>query len=181
MKGIGNEFERIEEIKKTNAQFIIPINFPVAYDVSDPNQANQMELTDLRFWNQAPTNLKVLTDNGIVFALTTDKLKKIEDFRTNLLKAIKYGFDKTKALEALTTVPASLGKSNEIGSLKNGNYANFIITSGEIFNEDTKIYENWVQGSKYVVNDINNKDIRGEYDLTIADKKKWIINGDIET
>jgi hypothetical protein len=47
MKGIGNEFERIEEIK-TNAQFIIPINFP-AYDVSDPNQANQMELTDLRF------------------------------------------------------------------------------------------------------------------------------------
>jgi hypothetical protein len=42
--------------------------------------------------------------------------------------------------------------------------ANFIITSGEIFNEDTK-YENWVQGSKYVVNDINNKDIRGEYDL----------------
>jgi imidazolonepropionase-like amidohydrolase len=140
MKGIGNEFERIEEIKKTNAQFIIPINFPVAYDVSDPNQANQMELTDLRFWNQAPT-LKVLTDNGIVFALTTDKLKKIEDFRTNLLKAIKYGFDKTKALEALTTVPASLlGKRN--WKFKNGNYANFIITSGEIFNEDTKIYEN---------------------------------------
>jgi hypothetical protein len=80
MKGIGNEFERIEEIKKTNAQFIIPINFPVAYDVSDPNQANQMELTDLRFWNQAPTNLKVLTDNGIVFALTTDKLKKDRRF-----------------------------------------------------------------------------------------------------
>jgi imidazolonepropionase-like amidohydrolase len=183
MKGIGNEFERIEEIKKSNAQFIIPINFPAAYDVSDPNQANQMELTDLRFWNQAPSNLKVLTDNGIVFALTTDKLKKTEDFRTNLLKAIKYGFDKTKALEALTTVPAALlGKSNEIGSLKNGSYANFIITSGEIFNEDTKIYENWVQGSKYVVNDINSKDIRGEYDLTIGDKEyKWKITGNIET
>jgi hypothetical protein len=28
----------------------------------------------------------------------------------------------------------------------------------------------------------SHKDIRGEYDLTIADKKyKWIINGDIET
>jgi hypothetical protein len=35
---------------------------------------------------------------------------------------------------------------------------------------------------KININDINNKDIRGEYDLTIADKKyKWIINGDIET
>jgi hypothetical protein len=37
-------------------------------------------MTDLRFWNQAPTNLKVLTDNGIVFALTTDKLKKDRRF-----------------------------------------------------------------------------------------------------
>jgi imidazolonepropionase-like amidohydrolase len=183
MKGMGNEFERIQEIRDTKAQFIIPINFPEAYDVSDPNQANQMELKDLRFWNQAPTNLKVLTDNGIVFALTTDKLKKVEDFRTNLLKAIKYGFDKTKALEALTTVPASLlGKSNEIGSLKNGSYANFIITSGELFNEKTKIYENWVQGTKYVINDISIKDVRGNYDLTIANKKyNWKITGEIET
>jgi hypothetical protein len=46
----------LKELKKFNAQFIIPINFP-AYDV-----ITKMELTDLRFWNQAPTNLKVLTD-----------------------------------------------------------------------------------------------------------------------
>jgi hypothetical protein len=50
-------------------------------------------------FNQAPTNLKVLSDNGVVFALTTDKLKKIEDFRANLLKAIQYGFDKKLALK----------------------------------------------------------------------------------
>ena len=181
LKGNGNEFERIEEIKKTNSKFIIPINFPVAYDVSDPNQADQMELKDLRFWNQAPTNLKVLSDNGIIFALTTDKLKKIEDFRPNLLKAIKYGFDKTKALEALTTVPAAiLGKSNEIGTLKTGSLANFVITSGEIFDEKTTLYENWVQGNKFVVNDITTKDIRGNYDLTINNEKyKWKIDGEI--
>ncbi len=51
LKGAGNEFERIQEIKKTNASFIIPINFPEAYDVSNPFNANQMELADLRFWN----------------------------------------------------------------------------------------------------------------------------------
>ncbi|MCK8143006.1 amidohydrolase family protein [Flavobacterium sp. I-SCBP12n] len=181
LKGNGNEFERIQEIKKTNAKFIIPIDFPAAYDVSDPNQADQMELKDLRFWNQAPTNLKILSDNGIVFALTTDKLKKIEDFRTNLLKAIKYGFDKTKALEALTTIPAAiLGKSNEIGTLKTGSLANFVITSGEIFDEKTTLYENWVQGNKFVVNDMTTKDIRGNYDLTIDNEKfKWKIDGEI--
>jgi len=181
LKGLGNEFERIEEIKNTNAKFIIPINFPEAYDVSNPYQADQMDLSTLRFWNQAPSNLKVLSDNNIEFALTTDKLKKLEDFRTNLLKAIKYGFDKTKALEALTTIPASiLGKSGEIGSLATGSFANFVITSGEIFDVKTVLYENWVQGSKFVINDINAKDIRGSYDLTIEnDSYKWKIEGEI--
>jgi hypothetical protein len=66
----------LSALKKSKDQFKIyhSINFPEAYDVSDPNQANQMELKDLLL-NQAPTNLKVLADNGVVFALTTDKLK----------------------------------------------------------------------------------------------------------
>ncbi|SHI89361.1 amidohydrolase family protein [Flavobacterium terrae] len=183
LKGSGNEFERIDEIKKTNAKFIIPINFPDGYDVSDPYQANQMELADLRFWNQAPTNPKSLSENGIIFALTTDKLKKLDDFRTNLLKAIKYGFDKTKALESLTTIPASLlGKSDEIGSLKKGNIGNFLITSGDIFDSKTIIYENWVQGNKFIINDMNLKDIRAEYLLTIGnDNYKLKIDGEINS
>ncbi len=181
MKGSGNEFERIDEIKNTNSKFIIPINFPEAYDVSDPNQANQMELKDFRFWNQAPSNLKVLADNGVVFALTTDNLKKMDSFKTNLLKAIQYGFDSTKALEALTTIPASiLGKSKEIGSLTAGSQANFIITSGDYFDKKTVLHENWVQGSRYVVNDMTTKDIRGNYDLVINNETyKWKISGDI--
>jgi imidazolonepropionase-like amidohydrolase len=181
LKGAGNEYQRIEEIKKTNAKFIIPINFQEAFDVSNPYQASRLDFSDLLEWNQAPTNLKVLADNGITFALTTDKLKKAEDFRTNLLKAIEYGFDKTKALESLTTIPASLlGKSNEIGSLKEGSFANFLITSGEIFDKETTVYENWVQGSKYVINDRLAKDIRGEYELTLDAKTyKWSVKGEI--
>ncbi len=183
LKGGGNEFERIDEIKNTNSKFIIPINFPEAYDVSNSFLSDQIDLSDLRFWNQAPTNLKVLSDNNVVFALTTDKLKKTENFRVNLLKAIKYGFDKTKALEALTTIPASImGKSNEIGSLNKGSFANFVITSGAIFDEKTVLYENWVQGNKFVVNDMTTIDIRGNYDLTIdTNTYKWKIDGEIAT
>jgi imidazolonepropionase-like amidohydrolase len=182
-KGAGNEFERIDEIKNTNSKFIIPINFPEAYDVSNSFLSDQIDLSDLRFWNQAPTNLKVLSDNNVVFALTTDKLKKTEDFRANLLKAIKYGFDKTKALEALTTIPASImGKSNEIGSLNKGSFANFVITSGAIFDDKTVLYENWVQGNKFVVNEMTTIDIRGNYDLTVdTNTYKWKIEGEIAT
>ncbi|NER14150.1 amidohydrolase family protein [Leptobacterium flavescens] len=172
IKGGGNEFERIDDIKNTNASYIVPLDFPIAYDVTDPYNASKVSLADMRLWNQAPTNPGLMAKNGIRFALTTAGLKKASDFKTNLMKALEYGLDKTKALEALTTTPASLlGKSDQLGSLKNGSYANFLITSGDIFDKNTTLYENWVQGHKNIVNDMNIKDIRGEYDLTIAGKK----------
>lgn len=165
--GGGNEFERIAEIKATNAQYIIPIAFPEAYDVSDPYQADYVSLKDMRFWNQAPSNPKVLAENGISFSLTPYDLKSISKFKENLMKAILYGLPKTKALEALTTVPAAiLGKTGKIGALKPGAYANFLITSGDIFDKSTTLYENWVQGTQNIINNKDTKDIRGDYTLT---------------
>lgn len=172
IKGGGDEFERIAEIAATKASYIIPVNFPDAYEVTDPYQAGKVSLADMRMWNQAPVNLKVLAENNVDFALTTDGLKKTSDFKTNLLQAIAYGFNPDKALEALTTIPARLmGKSNEIGSLRNGAYANFLITSGPVFDKKTILYENWVQGEKHIVEDMNLTDIRGTYELTVAGKK----------
>ena len=169
--GGGDEFESIESIKATNASYIIPVNFPSAFDVSNPYQANYVSLQDMRAWNQSPTNPNVLAKNGVTFSLTTHNLKKVSDFNGKVRKAITYGLDKTKALEALTTVPAQLlGKSSEIGTLESGKYANFLITSGDIFDKGTTIYENWVQGSKHVINDKDQKDIRGKYNLSAGGK-----------
>ena len=165
--GGGDEYERISDIKKTNANFIIPINFKIAYDVSNPLIAEQIAISDMRKWNQEPTNLGVLEKNGVNFALTTHNLKSINTFHKNIQKAIKYGLSSTKALESLTTIPANLlGKSN-IGNLNEGSYANFLITSGDIFDPKTVLYENWVQGDKHIINEINAKDISGNYTLQI--------------
>ena len=65
--GSGDEFERINDIKSTNANFIIPINFSKAFDVSNPLLAQQISLRDMRKWNQEPSNLKVLSENGVNF------------------------------------------------------------------------------------------------------------------
>lgn len=169
--GGGDEYERIGEIKATNAAFIIPVNFPKAYDVEDTFAANALELSAMREWNQRPSNPKTLADNGIKFTFTTDGLKSPDMLNANLMKAIAYGLNKTKALEALTTVPAQiLGQTNSIGSLKNGTYANFLITSGELFSKGTKIHENWVKGDRNVVNDMSTKNIDGDYTFTMAGK-----------
>ena len=170
--GAGDEYEAIESIKATQSKYIIPINFPKPYDVSDPYAIKYLTIAEMRDWNQAPTNLRVLSKNNIEFALTTFKLKKVSEFDKNLKKAIKYGFDKTKALEALTVIPAAmLGQSDKVGTLKKGRYANFLIMSGELFDEKTILYENWVQGTKNSINSLNRKDIRGTYTLTTDEKK----------
>jgi imidazolonepropionase-like amidohydrolase len=168
--GSGDEFERISEVKDTNANFIIPINFSDAYDVSDPLLAQQISLRDMRKWNQEPSNLKVLSENGVNFALTTRSLKSVKSFHKNLQKAIKYGFNKEKALASLTTIPATIIGNSTIGNLKTGSHANFIVTSGDIFDTKTTIYENWVQGEKNVVNDMTIKDITGNYMLSVNNK-----------
>ncbi|MEZ4817059.1 MAG: amidohydrolase family protein [Flavobacteriaceae bacterium] len=179
--GGGDEYEAIESIKKTNAKYIIPINFPAAYDVSNPYFAKYIDLADMREWNQAPQNPKVLTENGITFALTTFQLDKVSEFSKNLQKAIEYGFNKTKALEALTTVPASLlGQTNSLGTLEAGKWANFLIASGDIFDKETTLYENWVQGKKHVINNKDQKDIRGVYTLSVGGKSyEMTLSGDL--
>ena len=149
--------------------FLLTLEKP--YDVSNPYLADQLELNDMRRWNQEPSNLAVLAKNGVSFTITTHTLKSLTSFQKNIQKAIKYGLSETKALEALTTVPATLlGKSNEIGTLQNGSYANFLITSGPIFDASTKIYENWVQGNKNVISSMNTVDASGNYTLSYNNK-----------
>ena len=165
----GDEYEYIQDIKNTNATLIVPINFPKAYDVSNPYEAEFVTLKDMRHWNLAPSNPKVLEENKVPFSLTLHGLESTGDFKSKLMKALSYGLSKTKALEALTTVPANiLGKSGQIGSLQPNHEANFLITSGDIFEKGTILYENWVQGSKHIIADRNQKNINGDYDLSIG-------------
>jgi len=167
--GGGDEYERIDDVKATNVTLILPINFRAAYDAEDPFLASTLSLSDMRSWNQEPFNPKLLAENGINFALTTHGLKSKKSFKSNLMKAIESGLSKQKALEALTTVPASLlGKSDVLGTLKAGSYANFLITSGDIFEKKTKLFENWVQGTPHVIANMHTKDIDGDYTFKLV-------------
>jgi imidazolonepropionase-like amidohydrolase len=177
----GNEYQRIDAIKKTNTTYILPINFPKAYDVEDPLNAAKVSLGDMKHWNQAPSNPKVFSDHGISFAFTSHSLKSPASFMNNLRKAIAYGLDKTAALEALTTVPARILKRNDIGNLNTGSHANFIISSGELFDKKSKIYEHWIQGEQHVFDDMNVKDIGGNYTLNLGGKQyDMIIKGSMK-
>ncbi len=168
IKSGNNEYQRIPEIKATGAAFILSINFPEAQNVEDPTDARFVSLTDLKAWELAPTNPAAMEKAGIPFCLTTSDLKDVKQFFTNLRTAINYGLSEKTAMNALTKVPAALlGISDKVGSLDAGKLANFLITSGPIFDEKTIIYQNWVQGEKYSVKDEVLNQTIGKYNVVL--------------
>jgi len=170
IKGAGNEYQRLDDIQATFDKFILPLNFPMAFDVEDPYDASLVSLTELKHWEMAPLNPGAFAKRGISFALTTSDLKDKKDFWKNLRKAIEYGLDEKNALKALTTVPAEmLGLSDKLGALKPGMKADFLITSGNIFDEKSILFENWIDGRPYIITNRNIADLRGTFDLKAGD------------
>jgi imidazolonepropionase-like amidohydrolase len=81
---------------------------------------------------------------------------------------MEYGLSENKVMEALTKTPATLlGIYDKVGSLDEGKLANFLITTGSLFNEKTSIVQNWIQGEKYSVKEEAWTNIAGLYKLTI--------------
>ena len=174
LKGSGEEYERINELKATQSSFIIPLNFPEAFDLSDPYDALNLNLHEMKQWELAPYNAAKLEEQGINFALTLSDLKNKSDFWKNLRKAIAAGLSEEMALKALTYTPAQLLRSEgQIGSLKSGMIANFIITSGDVFDKENIILENWVNGKSNKITDWDPIDLRGNYTLKISEANSF--------
>ena len=168
LKAGGNEYQRLKEMKATGATFILPLNFPQAMDVEDPNDARAVSLTDMKNWEMAPAEAGMFEKEGIPFTITAADLRDTKQFFANLRKAIEYGLSESKALEALTKAPATLiGAYDKVGSIDAGKLANFLVTSGPLFNEKTTLYQNWVQGNKYDVKNESLAAVSGTYNLTV--------------
>lgn len=167
IKGGGNEYQRLYDIQNSFAKYIIPVNYPDAIDVEDPYDAELASLTDLKHWEMAPSNLGALEKNDVQFCITSADLKDKSIFLKNIRKAIKYGLSEKMALKALTQNPATfIGVQDKIGSLKQGMYANFFISSTPIFEDDAVIYETWSNGIKHQYSDYTIAPIDGNYQLS---------------
>ena len=178
IKGRGDDYQRLNEIKATGSPLILPLNFPDAYDVEDPVDALQISLPDLKHWELAPTNPSKVAAAGIEFAFTTTGLKNKADFLKQLQKAIEAGLTEGDALKALTATPAKwFGLEADLGSLERGRIANFFISDKNIFTKDAKILNNWVQGKPYVLTDLDKIDLKGAYNLNIGDKNYRLLFG----
>lgn len=173
MKGNGEEYQLADEVAGAGVSVVLPVDFPATPDVSDVYESVLVPFEDLKHWELAPTNPSVLAARNIEIAFTSDGLIDKKQFRKNVLKAVKFGLDKETALKALTLTPAKLiGVENEIGTLEKGKVANFLITSDDYFDAECVVYENWVQGEKYVIKKKDDNNLAGEYELVFSNGTK---------
>lgn len=173
-KGDGTEYRRVEAIKNTGGSFILPLQFPEALDVEDPLDAQLATYEELLHWELAPTNAAALQNAGVPFALTLDGLKKEADFWPAIRKAIAAGLDSVTALEALTTTPANMLGLKEVGALREGNLANFLITSNHLFHAKNTIIEHWLKGKRYKLHEAEGDSISANY-LLAMNENTWTI------
>lgn len=165
LKTSGDSYRRVEEIAATGAGLIVPLDFPEAPEVADPLDAEEVSFEALKHWELAPFNPRLLAEQGIDFSLTGTGAGN--DFWPNLRKAVSNGLPAETAIAALTTVPAeTLGVSDLVGRLAPGALANFLVTSGELLDEDTVLLESWIQGNRYVINP-GRQENAGRYELAL--------------
>ncbi|MCK7557409.1 hypothetical protein MKQ70_21345 [Chitinophaga sedimenti] len=99
IKSGNNEYQRVKEMAATKAAFILGLNFPVAMDMEDPNDARFVALADMKHWELAPTEPGVFEKANIPFALTSADLRDVKTFLAAVRKAIEYGLTEKRALK----------------------------------------------------------------------------------
>src|SRR5687768_2892576 len=170
-RGSGQEYRLLDQLRGRTQPLIVPLNFPDAPDVSNPEAALNATLAQLRHWYLAPTNPAQLANANIPFALTTDGLSSINQFLPNLRIAVTRGLAPDRALAALTTVPASwLGLERTHGTIAAGKVANLVVAEGDLFTQDAAVRDVWVQGIRYGVTRPPQIDPRGTWTIATEDQ-----------
>ncbi|MFM1896468.1 MAG: hypothetical protein RLZZ385_1542 [Pseudomonadota bacterium] len=162
-------YQQASRLAATGAGFIVPVNYPAAPKVEDALDSDKVAFADLKHWELAPFNLRLLNEQGVRFAVTSEGAGK--DFWKNLREAVRRGLPATVAIDALTLQPARmLGVEDQVGQLVPGALANLLITSAPLLEDEAVLLENWVRGSRYVLaRDFDSR--RGQYTLAVGDSR----------
>jgi len=167
--GDGREYQWASEIKALGMPCLVPLVFPAPYEINDPLDAHQIDLSDLKHWEMAPANASMLHQHGIQLMFTSDGLKDPKEYLTNVRKAVRYGLPPSVALHAMTAGPAAwLNMSATAGTLHRGKLAHFLVTDGPLFDDNTQLLQTWVKGKSFRISGTpDDPSIQGNYSFLV--------------
>jgi imidazolonepropionase-like amidohydrolase len=182
VRGSGREYRRLDVVKAAGLPVVLPLNFPKPPRVMTPESTMTVSLEKLMHWEIAPENPSRLDAAGVRIAFMSQGLDDVGSFLAGVRKAVDRGLPCEAALRALTTTPAALfGVANRLGTLEAGKQANFLVCTGDVFDDKTKVCETWVDGRRYEVEAAAWTDLRGgwQLELTKPDRGSEIISLEI--
>ncbi|MBL8306041.1 MAG: amidohydrolase family protein, partial [Rubrivivax sp.] len=177
LHGTGFEYRRVQQVLATKLPVIVPLTFPAAPVLADPDGALDVPLATLQHWEQAPSNAAVLHRAGVPLAVTAFGLRDARtQFWPRLREAVRRGWPAEAALAALTTAPAEwLGESARLGTLAPGRIANVVVSRGDLFASDEAVIELlFVDGRPLPTEAFERSDPRGTW---AVDGETWQVTG----
>jgi imidazolonepropionase-like amidohydrolase len=150
LAGATQSYLVADYLKQKDATVLLSLSYPQKpANLEDPESE---ALRVLQERAEAPKAAAALHKAGVKFAFTSGTLTRPADFIANAARAIEAGLPKDEALKALTIYPAQIfGLSEQLGSIEKGKIANLIVTSGDLFNRDTKVKYTFVDGKQYII------------------------------
>ena len=167
----GDEYAIVDALKPLNPKLVVPISFPKPVDVSDPYVAKNVSIQELKHWEAAPYNFKMLTDAGISSAITTQGLP-LADFWKTIRKLISIGTSPSSILASLTITPASfLGLDSMVGTLEPSKLASFNVFLKDPFVYESTLLESWSLGNCLALQSTNLVNVLGTYSLNLKGQR----------
>jgi imidazolonepropionase-like amidohydrolase len=147
----GREADQVAaEIKARNARVIYNINYPTRSRALAPDADESIDV--LRGRANAPKVPAALDKAGILFAFSASGVREPRDFVRNVARAVREGLPADAAIRALTINAAKIaGADSRLGSIEKGKIANLIVTSGDLFDDNTQVKHVFIDGRMVVV------------------------------
>lgn len=146
--GGRESWKSASELKARNIAVLLSANFPEAPTDLDPETRETLRAVRDRL--DAPACAAKLDAAGVRFAFQSGGIRQPKQFLANVGKAVTAGLPADAALRALTLSPAEiLGVADRLGSIEPGKIANVVVTSGDLFNDKTKVRFTFVDGIRF--------------------------------
>lgn len=156
---IKQGFEIMEDLKKSNAGFVLTLDLPeekkeTKEDKDKPEKVRSEE--EVAFEEKRNQSFQkyvgqaaVFEKSGLPFSFSCLSVKT-SDIHKNIRRMVKGGLSEKAALEALTTNPAALlGLTSLMGTVEKGKLANIVVMDKPLFDEKSKIKYVFIEGKKY--------------------------------
>ncbi len=191
LSGVVEGWRVADLLRNYEMPLIVSLNFPKPEDVTGysfklkvegPEKSEKSdkdkEKEETEEEKEIYSNPSVLSSKGLKLAFTFRGINKPEDFRKNIIKAVKHGMSKEEALKAITINPAEIfGVEDQIGSIEEGKIANLVIMTADFFDEKSTVKYVFVDGKRFEIEKPKKKkksgneadvDVSGTWDATVS-------------